>query len=390
MGDHGYDNRLRSMRALFGAYGPSVKRSKLVAPFQNIELYNLFTELMQLPYAAPNNGTKGLLYSIMKSPPALEETSMVDLPECSSIEMFKCGDGCRKFDVPKEDTKDQGTCHKLNRAQVPASYAEAEKSLCVVRFCNSTMVYDTTSNKVHCVESMLSAPIPNIDHRANCSIHLTASKANSAHDEEYYATGTEESSNSTLPPVDRCATMAHSRPSNTSWITFFSDDDYARYISQGQLHVPSGFLEGIHKHLLDLIRQYQRHYKRLIMFSGPVYDEDNDGLRDRISPKDGPKAPTHLFVILLRCSGPWHRSLRYCEDPERTRTLAFLLPLVENDFNCLFPVEYLFRNTARVRDIELLTGLEWFTNRDVYPLEIAFRLRTQINEQLWQLENVGT
>jgi hypothetical protein len=42
-GDHGYDNRMREMRAIFGAWGPSIKRGFDVKPFQNIELYNLFT-----------------------------------------------------------------------------------------------------------------------------------------------------------------------------------------------------------------------------------------------------------------------------------------------------------------------------------------------------------
>uniref|UniRef100_A0A1I8C045 NUC domain-containing protein n=1 Tax=Meloidogyne hapla TaxID=6305 RepID=A0A1I8C045_MELHA len=42
-GDHGYDNRMREMRALFGAWGPSIKNGYEIEPFQNIELYNLFT-----------------------------------------------------------------------------------------------------------------------------------------------------------------------------------------------------------------------------------------------------------------------------------------------------------------------------------------------------------
>jgi hypothetical protein len=47
-GDHGYDNRIREMRALFGAKGPSIRGPKNVLPypFQNIELYNLFAGLL--------------------------------------------------------------------------------------------------------------------------------------------------------------------------------------------------------------------------------------------------------------------------------------------------------------------------------------------------------
>lgn len=41
-GDHGYDNKVDTMHALFLAWGPSYKQNYTVAPFQNIELYNFF------------------------------------------------------------------------------------------------------------------------------------------------------------------------------------------------------------------------------------------------------------------------------------------------------------------------------------------------------------
>lgn len=43
LGDHGYDNNLPSMRAMFGAIGPSIKERNIISEFQNIELYNLFS-----------------------------------------------------------------------------------------------------------------------------------------------------------------------------------------------------------------------------------------------------------------------------------------------------------------------------------------------------------
>lgn len=109
-GDHGYDNRNREMRAIFGAYGPDIHRKKKIPPFQNIELYNLFTgqfffrlisifyfqflDLMRLPIAAPNNGTKGVLYSVLRTPPNYIESDVVDLEICENVEIIKCGDGC--------------------------------------------------------------------------------------------------------------------------------------------------------------------------------------------------------------------------------------------------------------------------------------------------------
>lgn len=44
-GDHGYDNRLEQMKAIFIAYGPSVQMNHIAKPFQNIELYNFFASM---------------------------------------------------------------------------------------------------------------------------------------------------------------------------------------------------------------------------------------------------------------------------------------------------------------------------------------------------------
>ncbi len=54
-GDHGYDNQLASMRAIFIAHGPAFKAGLVVAPFQNIHLYHLICAILNLP-PAPNDG----------------------------------------------------------------------------------------------------------------------------------------------------------------------------------------------------------------------------------------------------------------------------------------------------------------------------------------------
>ena len=42
-GNHGYDNRLVSMRAIFGGIGPDIAENKVVPAFENIEAYQLFS-----------------------------------------------------------------------------------------------------------------------------------------------------------------------------------------------------------------------------------------------------------------------------------------------------------------------------------------------------------
>ena len=54
-GGHGYDNQLPSMRAIFIAHGPGFKKGKVVAPFENIEVYNIMAKILGLKPAA-NDG----------------------------------------------------------------------------------------------------------------------------------------------------------------------------------------------------------------------------------------------------------------------------------------------------------------------------------------------
>ena len=55
-GEHGYDNALPSMRALFVAKGPDFKVGAKVAAFQNIQVYDLLARLLHLT-PAPNDGS---------------------------------------------------------------------------------------------------------------------------------------------------------------------------------------------------------------------------------------------------------------------------------------------------------------------------------------------
>ena len=64
-GEHGYDNILASMQAMFVAAGPAFRRGAVVAPFQNIHVYDLLCGILGLT-PAPNDGspdsTRALLH----------------------------------------------------------------------------------------------------------------------------------------------------------------------------------------------------------------------------------------------------------------------------------------------------------------------------------------
>ena len=57
-GGHGYDNQFPSMRAIFIAHGEAFKKGRVVAPFENIQVYNIMTRILSLKPAANDGNYK--------------------------------------------------------------------------------------------------------------------------------------------------------------------------------------------------------------------------------------------------------------------------------------------------------------------------------------------
>ena len=66
-GGHGYDNQLPSMRAIFIARGEAFKKGKIVAPFENIQVYNIMAKILRLKPAA-NDGNYRVAKSVLARP----------------------------------------------------------------------------------------------------------------------------------------------------------------------------------------------------------------------------------------------------------------------------------------------------------------------------------
>jgi len=64
-GSHGFDNELESMRALFIGHGPAFKRSKIVEPFANVDVYNVMAKILKLK-PAPNDGNPATVKSVLR------------------------------------------------------------------------------------------------------------------------------------------------------------------------------------------------------------------------------------------------------------------------------------------------------------------------------------
>ena len=56
VGNHGFDNEIPSMRAIFLARGPDFKKNVKIGPVNNVDVYPLVCELVQIQ-CNPNNGS---------------------------------------------------------------------------------------------------------------------------------------------------------------------------------------------------------------------------------------------------------------------------------------------------------------------------------------------
>ncbi len=66
-GEHGYDNQLASMRAFFIAHGEAVKKGKVVAPFENVQVYNIMAQILGLE-PVPNDGNFATAKAVLVAP----------------------------------------------------------------------------------------------------------------------------------------------------------------------------------------------------------------------------------------------------------------------------------------------------------------------------------
>ncbi|MQL68329.1 hypothetical protein Taro_000599 [Colocasia esculenta] len=63
-GSHGYDNAFFSMRSIFVAHGPQLEKGRKVPSFENVQIYNLVTSILNLT-GAPNNGSSSFPASVL-------------------------------------------------------------------------------------------------------------------------------------------------------------------------------------------------------------------------------------------------------------------------------------------------------------------------------------
>ena len=70
-GNHGFDNQVESMRAIFLARGPDFKQRHQIGPVNNVDIYPLLCHLLDMR-CNPNKGTISPFLDALNNPPTRE------------------------------------------------------------------------------------------------------------------------------------------------------------------------------------------------------------------------------------------------------------------------------------------------------------------------------
>ncbi|NXD83446.1 ENPP3 phosphodiesterase, partial [Halcyon senegalensis] len=377
-GNHGYNNEFKSMEAIFLAYGPSFKERTEVDAFENIEVYNLMCDLLHIA-PAPNNGTHGSLNHLLKKPfynpsHAKEDSSPSSCPvsHLTPIDNLGC------------------ICVGVSRG-----------------FWNLLIIFVIKSNSYH-----LPYGRPKVLQKENVYCLLSHHQYVSGYSYDirmplWTAYTVDKPKNTVLPPtVSDClradVRIPPARSQNCSnypeGLTFTRSFLYPPNFNSTALEQYDALLTSnivpmyrAFREIWDyfhnvLLQQYARERNGVNVISGPVFDYNYDGHFDTL---DGIKqhvnnteipVPSHYFVILTSCKNKTYTPLNCSGSLD---ALSFIIPhrpdntesCAENKTVSEWVEERLHAHSARVRDVELLTGLDFYQERNE-PISEILQLKT--------------
>ncbi|KAL4630021.1 ectonucleotide pyrophosphatase/phosphodiesterase family member 2-like isoform X2 [Arapaima gigas] len=368
-GDHGYDNKFNSMQTIFLGFGPSFKFKTAVPVFENIELYNVMCDLLGLA-PAPNNGTHGSLNSMLRNPPYTpivpEEVSapapldpvtitMDDLGCSCDDKMFSCLD---LLAVVSTDSKNlpygrpavlfQTKYSLLHHSDFISGYSEA---LAMPLWTSYTVSIDAEVR-----------PLP--DYMKNC-VRPDARVA-PAHSQSCtgFCANQQLSYSFLFPPQ-----LASS-----------AEATYDAVLITNTVPMYPAFKRVWTFFQETLVKRYASERNGVNVISGPIFDYDFDGLRDseekiKEYTSESHPIPTHYYSVITSCSDST-QTLKTCDG--QLSVFSFILPhRPDNDESCnsaeeesKWVEELMKRHTARVRDIEILTGLDFYRMTGMSYVEI--------------------
>uniref|UniRef100_A0A3P8VPK0 Ectonucleotide pyrophosphatase/phosphodiesterase 2 n=1 Tax=Cynoglossus semilaevis TaxID=244447 RepID=A0A3P8VPK0_CYNSE len=331
-GDHGYDNKINSMQTIFLGYGPNFRYKTKVPAFENIELYNVMCDLLGLK-SVPNNGTHGSLNHLLRTP-----VFRPTMPEEVS--------GPITSDLPSAGADDLG-CSCDDKVSVSDNIILTKLSIGYSEFLSMPLWTSYTVNR-----QVELSPLP--EALSNCVRPDT--RVPPAY-----------SQSCTNYRADKHITYAFLYPPQLSSAM---DKKYDAVLITNTVPMYPAFRRIWGYFQRVLVKKYANERNGVNVLIGPIFDYNFDGVRDsaekiREYVSGTIPIPTHYFVVLTSCLD-FTQAADSCNGP--LSSAAFILPhRPNNDETCTSSeeesrwVEDLMKmHTARVRDVEILTGLDLY------------------------------
>ncbi|XP_023570050.1 ectonucleotide pyrophosphatase/phosphodiesterase family member 3 [Octodon degus] len=386
-GTHGYNNNFKSMEAMFLAHGSSFKEKMEVEPFENIELYNLMCDLLRIQ-PAPNNGTHGSLNHLLKVPfyePSHPE-EVTKLSACgftASVPTDNLHCSCPQLEGAKLEhanqmlnlTEEEITA--TTKANLPFGrprVLQEKQDHCLLYhreyisgFAKALMMPLWSSYTV--LKPGDTSPLPpTLPDCLRADVRVAPS----------------DSQNCSLYLTDKNVTHGFLYPPGNNRT---ADGQYDALITSNLVPMYEEFKKMWDYFHSVLLVKYAAERNGVNVVSGPIFDYNYDGHFD--SPSEitefvGGRVPlpTHYFVLLSSCS-----DLSY--DPTNCSSSLDVLPFVlphrptnlescpENKTEDLWVEERFKAHVARVRDVELLTGLDFYQEK-TQPVSEILQLKTYL------------
>ncbi|XP_008820365.1 ectonucleotide pyrophosphatase/phosphodiesterase family member 1 [Nannospalax galili] len=386
-GFHGSDNLFSNMQALFIGYGPAFKHGIEVDSFENIEVYNLMCDLLGLT-PAPNNGSHGSLNHLLKEPVHIphhpkEEHSLAPCAiKAVSSSNFDCT--CDPWIVPIVDFETQfnltmKTVKSIGYSTMPYGrprILQEKHSICLLYHQQFVSGYSQdllmplwTSYTVFRNDNF------STDDFSNCLYQDLRISFSPIHKCSFYKNNAKVSYGFLAPPT---------LSKNSSQI-------YSEALLTSNIVPMYQSFQVVWKYFHNTILQrYAKERNGINVVSGPVFDFDYDGSYDslevlrkniKVIRNQETVIPTHFFIVLTSCKQPSQNPLQ-CTS---LNSVAFILPhRPDNSESCThgrressWIEELLKLHRARVKDVELITGLSFYHQREE-PVSDILKLKTYL------------
>ncbi|XP_069945241.1 venom phosphodiesterase isoform X1 [Cherax quadricarinatus] len=377
-GQHGYDNFFTSMNALFIASGPDFKTQMETEPFQNIELYNLMCYLTGVT-PSPNNGTFGSLHHILANPPAPPTLPPETKPPTSpyptgDVKPFLDISECpRNFNVSMpwlgslkmtEEQQNETEARHLPWG-VPHS-SSLPASITLLHHLDHVTGYSQVLKMPLWTSFTLQEVPPSQNLTEMWSSDLRLNKTTTATCSSYFNLTTPMGENiSMFPLFPPDFSVDESLPPLPFLVSNLVP-------GSAQLEAPWQVL------MEELVPAWLDLYGPLNLLLGPVFDNNADSLPDNLENFSIPEVPSDLFAVVTRCKVNV-TSIDLCP-PNNLDAVSFIIPEEEVISNNLEDTAYLLEFSAKVHDVELVTGLTFFPALDFQP---RTSLILRIQSQLW-------